>query len=128
MSFIYYPLILSFPLYKTAEVIKKPRLTKASNWLIYWELFGILILIEPITNWIPFFSTIQLFTLIGLQIPMSPLPKLTKKYFLMPLLKDIRKQVKKVNTILKPQLEILNRVFEIDLQRLYLIIKNLKIE
>ena len=85
MSFIYYPLVLVYPLYKTAEIIQKPRLSKVKNWLIYWEIFGLLMLIESITSWIPFSTPIQFMVLLGLQIPMSPVPELTKKYLLMPL-------------------------------------------
>ena len=66
MSIIYFPLVLAYPLYKTAEIIQKPRLAKAKNWLIYWEIFGLLMLIEPITSWIPFSTPIQFMVLLGL--------------------------------------------------------------
>jgi hypothetical protein len=71
-------LLLLYPIYKTKKIIENKNnyfalKNEIYNLLIFWKIFGILIICNPIIKWIPMINLIEIILLIYLELQIENL-------------------------------------------------------
>lgn len=82
-------LILIYPFYHTLQSIRKPKNSEVTHWLIFWFMFSCLEICSVIYSWFPLSGLLGSMFLLGLYSERVSL--WFRKYFMVPVFRDLRK-------------------------------------
>jgi len=100
LVFLYFIILTVYPLYQTMETIRVPRIKTCQHWLIYWTIYAQLCILDSLLWWFPLFSTLRFIILFICQATI--ITQCLRKYYILALLRDIKKYMRNVPEIKMP--------------------------